>query len=233
MEFSNRKIIIESWHKVRENLNFLILIMLFILALNLVISGIQEKILEEITIQAIVFTIASYLFQAGINLGMIKVAINIQNKIEASFSNIFNHFHMLINYILATIILLIILILVGLPGLIVILFSISYESSMIYTLFFPVGLILVIIPAIYASIRMQFYDYFLVDEECGVVESIKKSLMITDGYVGELFLLGATVSIIILISMIPLMIGLLVSIPLSVMVNAYVFNSLKKHFKYE
>ena len=59
-----------------------------------------------------------------------------------------------------------------------------------------------IIPAIYLSVRLQFYEYFLIDEECGVIESIKKSANISKGYVLELFVLGAVLSIIILISII-------------------------------
>ena len=86
-----------------------------------------------------------------------------------------------------------------------------------------VPLLLTIIPAAYTSIRLQFYDYFLVDNESGPIESIKKSKSITKGHAGELFVLGAILSIIILISMIPLMIGLLISIPLAIMVNTSIY----------
>jgi len=44
----------------------------------------------------------------------------------------------------------------------------------------------------------------------------------------ELFLLGTVMSIIVLISIIPLGAGLLISIPLATMVNTYVYEKLKK-----
>ena len=90
---------------------------------------------------------------------------------------------------------------------------------------------MIIIPIVYISLRLQFYDYFIVDEECGVVEAVKKSAEITKGYVMKLFLLGAVMSIIILISIIPLGVGLLISVPLAIMVNTYVYEKLKRQPK--
>ena len=43
----------------------------------------------------------------------------------------------------------------------------------------------------------QFYNYFLVVTDCGAVESLKASFILTKGYVGELFILGAYISLII------------------------------------
>ena len=76
--------------------------------------------------------------------------------------------------------------------------------------------------------RLQFYDYFLIDNECSILESIIKSAKITKGFVGELFLLGAMLSIIVLISIIPLGAGLIISVPLGIMVNTHVYQKLKK-----
>ena len=78
--------------------------------------------------------------------------------------------------------------------------NISGNWSVIIT-----GLI-ILVPVVYVSLRLQFYDYFLIDEECRVMESVKKSINATKGYAGELFLLGAILSIIILIKKFLLMI---------------------------
>ena len=117
---------------------------------------------------------------------------------------------------------------------ILLMFSVSADISSVADLrglngaSFIIPLLLIIIPAVYASIRLQFYDYFLIDNEGGAIESIKKSISITRGYTGELFVLGAILSIIVLISMIPLMIGLLISIPLTIMVNTNVYLRLNR-----
>ena len=101
-----------------------------------------------------------------------------------------------------------------------------------------------ILPAIYLSVRLQFYEYFLIDEECGILESIKKSADISKGYVLELFILGVALSLMILISIIPMLLaiifsaplsmaaglaGIVFSIPLSLMVISNVYLKLKKN----
>ena len=68
-------------------------------------------------------------------------------------------------------------------------------------------------------------DFFIMR---AFIESIKRSAEISKGYVGELFLLGAVLSIIILVSIIPLGLGLLISIPLSTMSTSYVYLKLKR-----
>ena len=84
-----------------------------------------------------------------------------------------------------------------------------------------------IVPAIYLSVRLQFYEYFLIDEECGVIDSLKKSADISKGYVLELFIIGAILSLIVLISIIPMGLGLLFSIPLSMVAISYIYLKLK------
>ena len=80
MGFSKREIILNSWQVLKAHLGLWILIMLFISFLNIIICIIQEKQLENITTQTILFTVSAYLFQAGLNLGMLKIALNIHDR---------------------------------------------------------------------------------------------------------------------------------------------------------
>ena len=84
-----------------------------------------------------------------------------------------------------------------------------------------------IVPATYLSVRLQFYEYFLIDEECSVIDSLKKSADISKGYILELFIIGAILSLIVLISIIPMGLGLLFSIPLSMVAISYIYLKLK------
>ena len=174
----------------------------FIFCLNIIISTVQEKLLDNITTQTILFTVAAYLFQAGLNLGILKIALNIHREKEASLNQVFGSFHMLLVYILATLVYLTLILIAASPGIVLLIFSISADINSIADLqglgeaSFMAPLLLIIIPAVYASIRLQFYDYFLIDNEGGAIESIKKSISITKGCAGELFVLGAILSII-------------------------------------
>ena len=235
MEFSKRDIILETWNTLKEHLGLWILIMLFIFILNIIISTVQDKLLEDITIQTILFTVAAYLFQAGIGLGMLKIALNIHNGIETGFNHVLGSFHLLVTYVLASVIFLVLIVTAASPGIILLMMTISADIDLLSNiggldnLSFSLPLLLMIIPAVYASIRLQFYDYYLVDVICGAISAIKKSIAVTRGRAGALFLLGATLSVIILISMIPLMLGLLISIPLAIMVNTRVYYILKNY----
>ena len=216
---------------MKEHLALMAMIILFIFALNMILSVVQEKLLGEITYQSILFIMAAYLFQMGLNLGFLRICLNIINNTEVNFPLLFSSYHMLIPYVLATILYLAALILAASPGMLLLLSSINIDIDNLYSSMgnIPVilSLILMIIPAIYLSVRLQFYDYFLIDEECGIVESIKKSADISKGYVLELFILSAVLSLIVLISIIPMGLGLIFSIPFSMVATSYVFIKLK------
>jgi len=217
---------------MKNHLMLMIIIVLFIFLLNILLSIVQERLLSDITYQAILFVIAAYLFQMGLNLGLLRICLNMINNTDVNFSLLFTSFHILIPYFLATILYLAALLLAASPGLLLLLTTTSINldnlSSTMGSIPTILSIIIMIVPAIYLSVRLQFYEYFLIDEECGVIESIKKSAEISKGYVLELFILGAILSLIILISIIPMGLGLIFSIPLSTVAISYVYLKLKK-----
>ena len=90
MKISRKNIIIESWKYLKNHISLWLLIMCFIFMLNLIFSKIQGKLIEDITIQTVLFICAAYLFQSGINLGMLKISLNIFNKNKISFNQLFS-----------------------------------------------------------------------------------------------------------------------------------------------
>jgi len=233
MEFSKREIIISAWNILKPNLGLMVLVIVFIFSLNLILGIVQDRLLQDVTLQSILFTVAAYLFQMGLNLGMVRICLNLINNTEGDFSQLFGSFHLLIPYLLASLISLVLLLLAATPGIILLLSSISSDLDTLQAvetwgnILRTIPVLIIIIPLVYVSLRLQFYDYFLVDEECNIIEAVKKSMAITKGYVMELFILGAVMSIIVLISIIPLGAGLFISIPLATMVNTYVYQKLK------
>jgi len=234
MEFSKKEIITSAWNILKPNLGLMVLVIVFIFSLNLILGIVQDRLLQDVTLQPILFTVAAYLFQMGLNLGMLRICLNLIYNKDGDFSQLFGSFHLLIPYLLASLITLSILLLAAAPGIILLLSSISSDLDMLQAVetwggvSTTIPVLIIIIPLVYISLRLQFYDYFLVDEECNIVEAVKKSMAITKGYVMELFLLGAVMSIIVLVSIIPLGAGLFISIPLATMVNTYVYQKLKR-----
>ena len=237
MNFSKREIITSSWNILKPNLGILVLVILTIFCLNLFLGIIQDRLLEDLTPQSILFTVAASLFQMGLNLGMLRIYLNLIHKQDGAFPQLIGSFYLLIPYLTASLLVILILLAAATPGMVLLLSSIAIDIDTLPSIesfgsmsMFIAGL-MIIIPIVYISLRLQFYDYFIVDEECGVVEAVKKSAEITKGYVMELLLLGAVMSIIILISIIPLGVGLLISVPLAIMVNTYVYEKLKRQPK--
>ena len=234
MEFSKKEIITSAWNILKPNLGLMVLAIVFIFSLNLLLGIIQDRLLQDVTLQSILFTVAAYLFQMGLNLGMLQICLNLIYNKDGDFSQLFGSFHLLIPYLLASLMTLSILLLAAAPGIILLLSSISSDLDMLQAtetwggVSTTIPVLIIIIPLVYISLRLQFYDYFLVDGESNIVEAVKKSMAITKGYVMELFLLGAVMSIIVLVSIIPLGAGLFISIPLATMVNTYVYQKLKR-----
>ena len=234
MEFSKKEIITSAWNILKPNLGLMVLVIVFIFSLNLILGIVQDRLLQDVTLQSILFTVAAYLFQMGLNLGMLRICLNLIYNKDGDFSQLFGSFHLLIPYLLASLITLSILLLVAAPGTILLLSSISSDLDMLQAaetwggVSTTIPVLIIIIPLVYISLRLQFYDYFLVDGESNIVEAVKKSMAITKGYVMELFLLGAVMSIIVLVSIIPLGAGLFISIPLATMVNTYIYQKLKR-----
>ena len=233
MELSKKEIIVNSWKIMKSHLPLMIAIVLFIITLNIILSIVQEKLLGAATYQSIIFVMAAYLFLMGLNLGMLRICLNMINNIDVDFSLLFSSFHMLIPYALATIFYLAAILLAASPGLFLFIISTSVDlenlSMATESVSAILSTLLMIIPAIYLSVRLQFYEYFLIDEECGIIESIKKSADISKGYVLELFILGAILALIVLISIVPLGLGLILSIPLSTVATSYIYLKLKKN----
>ena len=98
-----------------------------------------------------------------------------------------------------------------------------------YVIFFVItalGFALLIIPGIYLSLRLQFYLASMVDENTGIIESLKRSWEITKGYSLELFILSLIIVLISLIGTIALFIGVFVAIPLIALMYGCAFRKL-------
>ena len=58
------------------------------------------------------------------------------------------------------------------------------------------GLVLLIIPGIYWGIRLAQFQYFIIDKDAGIIESLKMSWAATDGYSLQLFCLYIIIGVV-------------------------------------
>jgi membrane-anchored glycerophosphoryl diester phosphodiesterase (GDPDase) len=95
-------------------------------------------------------------------------------------------------------------------------------------LYAMLGGIVLCLPAMYISIRFMFTLAFIVDEDTGIIESLRKSWAITKGQALPLFLLGLLSVVVIVVSVLLFFIGLFISVPLICLVYCCLFRELNK-----
>lgn len=99
-------------------------------------------------------------------------------------------------------------------------------SSLIFSVIIILGLALFIIPGFYLGIRLQFAPAFIVEEDAGIIESLKRSWEITKGQGLQLFMLLLAMILIILVGFILAIVGIFVAAPVVYMMYCYTFRKL-------
>lgn len=107
-------------------------------------------------------------------------------------------------------------------------------ASIIAGIFFVIGLVLLVIPGIIVGIMLSFVTYILVDEAKDVTwkshafwASIKKSATMTKGVRWKLFLFFIVLVGVNLVGLLALGVGLLVTVPVSGIAMATLYDRLK------
>lgn len=99
-------------------------------------------------------------------------------------------------------------------------------ASIIMGIIVCIGLALLIIPGIYLALRLQFFTAAMVEENAGIIDSLKRSWEITEGQVLPLFLLALAMMGLTLLGFILLFVGIFVAIPLVTVMYCDVFRLL-------
>ena len=99
-------------------------------------------------------------------------------------------------------------------------------ANILFSIAVCIGTVLLIIPGIYLYLRLQFFTAFIVEENCGIIESLQKSWNMTQGQTLPLFLLLLTMIGTAIVGCILFFVGLFVAVPLIYMMQCYTFRKL-------
>lgn len=133
-------------------------------------------------------------------MGISRICLDIYDTGESSYAQLFCCLHLVVYHIIA---------------------------SILFWLMVAFGLILLIIPGLIMAIKFWFFQFFIVDEQVGPLEALQKSSQLVDGHKLEV---GTVLLILILINMAAAWafgIGLILTIPLSMLTQAYVYRKLQ------
>ncbi|HZW60635.1 MAG TPA: hypothetical protein VFF04_00235 [Candidatus Babeliales bacterium] len=143
-----------------------------------------------------------WLLLIAMQLGYAQIALDVHDTGKSSVSRIFSSFWALPKVIIATILSLLVII----PG-----------------------LILLIIPGIYLTIRLYFFWFFILDKNAGIFESLKLSWQATRGQVWHLFLLLLVLA---LFGLAVKMVAFFFLLPFTLIVYVYVYRRLTSTSSY-
>lgn len=99
-------------------------------------------------------------------------------------------------------------------------------TNILFSIAVCIGMVLLIIPGIYLYLRLQFFTAFIVEEDCGIIESLQKSWNMTQGQTLPLFLLLLTMIGTAIVGCILFFVGFFVAVPLIYMMQCYTFRKL-------
>lgn len=88
------------------------------------------------------------------------------------------------------------------------------------------GLILLIVPGIILALALSFVTYLVIDRGLGPVSAFKESMAITKGNRWSLFVLGLAIFGLNLLGLLALVIGLVVTIPVSMLASIHAYRLL-------
>lgn len=198
-KFSIGKEISYGWETAKAHLPFFVVIILITGIVNFAPNILVQNMQKDVPVLSGLLSLVLWVVSMLVSLGLIKITLKIIDNKKTEIVDLFNGYPQLLNFVVA---------------------------SIIYSIIVVVGLILLIVPGIIFSIKYHFYSYLIVDRNMGPLEALKKSGDITKGSKWQLFLLGLACGLVNLVGLLALGIGLLITVPLTMLAYAHVYRKL-------
>lgn len=203
-KFSIQEAIKIGWELTKKNLGFLVGVVIIVFLVNLIpnfFSLLFEENTSSAAVVAMVVALVAWVLNLLVSLGMIKISLSVIDNTKKSFADIYNGYPLLLNF---------------------------FIGSFLYGLIVILGLFLLVVPGIYFAIKYHFYSYFIVDKKLGPIEALKESGKITQGVKINLLLFSIVLGLINILGAIPFGLGLLITVPVTMLAYAHVYRLLSK-----
>lgn len=217
--FNREKAFKEAWAIVKENLYFFIGFTLFISLINLAPDIIIRRYKIDLNErQGLFLIIEGFLFIVQLIVGylIVKFSLLFVDGKEINVKNTFTNATVFFNYTIGTAL---------------------YGSSIMLLIILMGQLggagIIIILPLILIVLKFQFVNYIIVDKGVNVFAAFRLSNEITKGLLYDLFFFMVAIFIINLLGAFVFLIGLLITIPISIVAITVVYRELIKKLSFE
>jgi uncharacterized membrane protein len=198
--FSKREAIEFGWRTTRANLGLFIIYLLLSALAGSFFSGFTSLFQKRLPVFSLIFNIGYIFLTIAINIVGIKIALKFCDNDEREITQVISFT----------------------PSL----FLKFAGGYILYSLLVAVGFILLIVPGVFWMVKYQYVIYFIADKDMEIGEAFKYSAETTNGAKWELFAFLILLSLINLAGVIFLLVGLLVTIPVTLVAMAFVYRKL-------
>jgi uncharacterized membrane protein len=199
--FSKSEAVLFGWNTLKKNFGFFLGMLAIIVAVNLLVGLVMSSFSEEAPeLLVIAVGVISWIFDLLFSMGVIKITLKFCDQEKATYRDLFSAYRLLLNYLV---------------------------GSLVYGIMVAIGFVFLIVPGIYLAVKYQFYDYLIIDKGMGPIEAIKRSSVLTEGVKRNLVLFWLALVGINILGMIALGVGLIATVPVSWLANAYVYRRLQ------
>lgn len=235
--FSAREVVSEAFKLTKANFGFLLkfglVVMGLLLAPQLILLALQFTLGEDsiiyILVSLVVTVFASIWLQPVVQLGIVKVNLNLIDGLDKKVSDIWLLKNSWGRYLGASLLISLIvmggLLGVGLVGGIAYLLGNLVSQGLgilLMAIIATVGFVAIMV----VSMRYMFFQFFLADKQTRAVESLKSSWSATRGNLGNLILLSILLFFVNFIGILLLGVGLIFTIPMTVVAQVLAYRKL-------
>jgi len=196
--FSISEALYFGWATTKSNLGFFIKLLIIIGPLLFIPNIIAREALEINTFLGIILHIAGYVLTILVSIELVKITLIFYDYNKGQLKDLFSEYRLFFKYLLANI---------------------------IYVLIILGGLLLFIIPGIIWAIKFQFFPHLIVDKKLEPIEALKQSSAITRGIKWQLLAFLLVVVIINVLGIL-FLVGLFITIPITILAMAFVYRKL-------
>lgn len=196
-QFDKIGLIKSSWEILKKNTRLIAILMGAFVVFNIVQSAFSSAFKESPL--SVVVSLAFSALSIFFEIGFIKIVLKLIDGHKAEIQELWAYPQYFINLLV---------------------------SSILYGLIVGVGFILLVVPGIYLALRLQFYSFYVVDKNAGITDSLKMSWEATKGNTLNIFLFVLILIALNILGAIALLVGLLVTIPVSFIAVALLYRKL-------
>lgn len=194
VNFSKSDLIEQAWELVKKHFWFLVGITVFLMFISAIPSFFGQENQSEPLVLGI--AVLLWIVQIFLSIGITYITLKLGRGEEATWADLWAKKYLFWRYL---------------------------GGSILMGLIVMVGFVLLILPGIWLSIRLQFFTYALVDKDVKILEALRMSWDMTEGNWWNLFAYNILLSLIVMLGFILLIVGIFVAIPVAWLGYALVY----------